>query len=268
MAQDARKNEHQYVGDSRIVAEKKVNRPRPYSEYPGKTEPFFPNFLLKEWMAAVVVLIAFMVLVVSHPAPLEPTPANPNDSNYIPLPDWYFLFLYQLLKYFPGNLEIVGTVVIPGVAALLFLLVPWLDRKPERRPWKRPIPTFLMLFVVAGIVFLTYQAVVQHEEQVKASGLNPQAQAPQEGGQGAAGGTTEKAKFDPAAQFAQSCASCHGADLAGNPSIGAPKLTGLTLTPEEIANIAANGKGNMPPGMFTGPEEDRLALAKWILEHK
>ncbi|MBE3554885.1 MAG: cytochrome c [Thermicanus sp.] len=74
--------------------------------------------------------------------------------------------------------------------------------------------------------------------------------------------------FDPAAQFSQSCASCHGADLAGNPAVGAPKLTGLTLTPEEIANIAANGKGSMPPGMFTGPEEDRLALAKWILEHK
>lgn len=251
-----------YVGDSRVRAEREKRGPRPYSEYPGKTEPFFPNFLLKEWMAAVVVLIGFMLLVVAHPAPLEPAPANPNDSDYIPLPDWYFLFLYQFLKYFPGDWKVVGSVVIPGILMLLFLLAPWLDRKPERRPSKRPIATGAMLIVVVGIVALTYLAIVDHEKQLEAAGGSDQEQSQDIGTD--TNNNTNDVAFDPAAQFAASCAMCHGANLEGMGS--APSLLGLTLSAEEIADIMVNGIGQMPPNMFNGSEEDRLALANWILE--
>ena len=86
-----------FVGDSRIPAERKPNIPKDYSEYPGKTEAFWPNFLLKEWLVGAVFLIGFLVLTVVHAPPLERM-ADPTDTGYIPLPDWYFLFLYQLLK--------------------------------------------------------------------------------------------------------------------------------------------------------------------------
>ena len=61
-----------YVGDSRIPAEnRKPNVPKDYTEYPGKTEPFWPNFLLKEWLVGAVFLIGFLILTVSAEPPLE-----------------------------------------------------------------------------------------------------------------------------------------------------------------------------------------------------
>lgn len=256
-----------YVGDSRVRADRVKLRPRPYSEYPGKTEPFFPNFLLKEWMVAVVVLIAFLMLVVIQPAPLEPHPANPNESDYIPLPDWYFLFLYQFLKYFPGDWKVVGSIVIPGILGLAFLLAPWLDRGPERRPSKRPIATGIMLVTVIGIVVLTYLSIVDHEKQVAAKAGTEQSQ---DGGNGSVAGDTpgtEQATFDPAAAYAASCLMCHGDNLEG--TAAAPSLTGLTLSAEEVSDIIQNGKPpRMPGGMFKGSDDERLALANWVLEHK
>ncbi len=260
-----------YVGDSRVPAERRKLRPRPYSEFPGRTEAFFPNFLLKEWMVAVVVLIAFMMLVVVQPAPLEPTPANPNESDYIPLPDWYFLFLYQFLKYFPGDWKIVGSIVIPGILGLAFLLAPWLDRGPERRPSKRPIATGVMLVTVIGIVVLTYLSIVDHENQVAAKAETEQSQDGSGGASGDIAGTDNRAEFDPAAAYAASCLSCHGGNLEG--TAFAPTLVGLTLSAEEISDIIQNGKppekfNGMMGGMFKGSEEERLTLANWILEHK
>src|SRR5690554_2128252 len=114
-----------FVGDSRIPAEKEKYIPKDYSEFPGKTEPFWPNFLLREWMVGAVFLVGFLCLVVAHPAPLERI-ADPTDSSYIPLPDWYFMFLYQLLKYefASGNFTVIGSVVIPGIAFGALMLAP------------------------------------------------------------------------------------------------------------------------------------------------
>lgn len=251
-----------YVGDSRVRATRERLLPKPYSEYPGKTEPFFPNFLLKEWMAAVVFLIGFMVLVVSHPAPLESHAADPNDTSYIPLPDWYFLFLYQLLKKIPGDMIVLGTVVIPGFFSLLFLLAPWLDRSPERRPWKRPIATTIMLFVIASIVYLTYEAVAQHKMQLEESAsAAEQAPAPPP-----APAPTESAAFDPEQAYMQSCSACHGQDLKGTPA--APSLIGLSLSTDEVVDIMTNGIGVMPAGRFQGTDEQKKQLAEWVLSHQ
>lgn len=61
-----------FVGDSRVKANNRmVNMPKDYSEYPGKTEAFWPDFLLKEWMVGAVFLIGYLLLTVAHPSPLE-----------------------------------------------------------------------------------------------------------------------------------------------------------------------------------------------------
>src|SRR5690625_693777 len=86
------------VGDSRITSEKTSQVPKDYSEYPGRTEAFWPNFLLKEWLVGSVFLIGFLSVTIASPAPLQGL-ADPTDASYLPLPDWYFLFLYELLKY-------------------------------------------------------------------------------------------------------------------------------------------------------------------------
>lgn len=153
-----------FVGDSRVPVARKPNIPKDYSEYPGKTEAFWPNFLLKEWMVGAVFLIGYLCLTVAHPSPLERM-ADPTDAGYIPLPDWYFLFLYQLLKYSyaSGSFTVIGAFIMPGIAFGALLLAPFLDRGPERRPLKRPVATGFMLLAIASIIFLTWESVAHHD---------------------------------------------------------------------------------------------------------
>jgi mono/diheme cytochrome c family protein len=81
--------------------------------------------------------------------------ADPSDATYVPRPEWYFLWLFQLLKYFPGKLEMLGAHGIPLLLVGLLLLLPFLDRRPERRLWKRPIAALGALFVLGFITALT-----------------------------------------------------------------------------------------------------------------
>ncbi|NNU92332.1 cytochrome C oxidase Cbb3 [Geobacillus sp. NFOSA3] len=241
-----------FVGDSRVPAVRKPNIPKDYSEYPGKTEAFWPNFLLKEWMVGAVFLIGFLCLTVAHPSPLERI-ADPTDTAYIPLPDWYFLFLYQLLKYSyaSGPYTVIGAIVIPGLAFGALLLAPFLDRGPERRPWKRPVATGMMLLTLASIVYLTWEAVVTHDWK----------QAAEQGKIRAEVEIDKNAEGYKIAQ-ANTCTSCHGENLSGGAA--APSLIGTGLTPEEIAKISKEGKGSMPAGIFKGTDEELKKLAEFI----
>lgn len=242
-----------FVGDSRIPVSKKQNIPKDYSEYPGKTEAFWPNFLLKEWMVGAVFLVGYLVLTVSEPSPLERV-ADPTDTSYIPLPDWYFLFLYQLLKYkyASGDFTLIGALVIPGVALTALILAPWLDRGPERRPSKRPIAVGMMFLAVISIIYLTWEAVVNHDWEKAA----------------AQGELKEEVEFDPNAEgyliySEQSCVGCHGGNLEGSGT--APTLAGTGLSVDEIKDIIVNGKPpGMPPGTFQGSEEELQKLAEFI----
>ena len=125
-----------FVGDSRVpINNRKPNIPKDYSEYPGKTELFYPDFLLKEWMVGAVFLSRIFMFSIAEPPPLESV-ADPTDTAYIPLPDWYFLFLYQLLKYSfaSGPFNVIGAFIIPGLAVTALLLAPFLDRSPKDDP--------------------------------------------------------------------------------------------------------------------------------------
>ena len=88
------------------------------------------------------------------PVPLEEV-ADPTNADYDPRPEWYFLFLFQLLKYFQGPFEIIGTFVIPTVGMVLLLLLPFLDKSERVVLWKRPIALTVTSVCVAGIVLLT-----------------------------------------------------------------------------------------------------------------
>src|ERR1700683_2439985 len=86
--------------------------------------------------------------------------AHPTATAYIPRPEWYFLFLFQTLKFFKGPLETVGSVVLPGVAVLTLFLIPFIDRGPMIRLGKR---TFAISFVILAAIAwtgLTTAAVV------------------------------------------------------------------------------------------------------------
>ncbi|GJL55608.1 MAG: cytochrome b [Nitrospirales bacterium] len=113
----------------------------------NRSEPFWPR---QVYMDAVVIVSLFLLLAALAyflPFPLADK-ADPADHSFVPVPEWYFLFFYQLLKYVTGPLEPVATWILPTLFILALLFLPFLDRRSERRPTKRP------LVMVAGIGFL------------------------------------------------------------------------------------------------------------------
>ncbi|MFA9406141.1 MAG: hypothetical protein ACERKX_10050, partial [Anaerolineales bacterium] len=105
--------------------EKRESQER-YKEKKEKGILFFPDLIFKDAIIALVIFIGLLALAYFIGAPLEER-ANPADALYTPKPEWYFLFLFQLLKYFPGSLEVFGVIVLPTIAFLLLVALPFLD---------------------------------------------------------------------------------------------------------------------------------------------
>jgi ubiquinol-cytochrome c reductase cytochrome b subunit len=120
--------------------------------------PFYPYHAVKDTIAVAVVFAALLTFAVTIPAPLDAI-ADPADAGYVPRPEWYFLSLFELLKYFPGPLEPVATVVIPGLVVGSLLLLPFLDRGPERRPLKRPLVMAWFAILGVAVISLTYRGL-------------------------------------------------------------------------------------------------------------
>ncbi len=92
---------------------------------------FYPDIIYKDLIVSFAIFLLLVGLAIYVGVAAEP-PADPSDSAYIPRPEWYFLFLFEMLKYFPGQLEWVGTVILPGLAVLALVLLPFYDRSPFR----------------------------------------------------------------------------------------------------------------------------------------
>ena len=244
----------QFVGDSRVSAERTPNIPKDYSEYPGRTEAFWPNFLLKEWLVGSVFLVGFLSVVLAHPSPLESV-ADPTVIGYTPLPDWYFLFLYELLKYefAAGKFIIMGILVIPGLAFGALLLAPFLDNGPGRRPPQRPIAVAMMILGLSSVVWLTYESASAVDWEQRAEENKPIPPSAIEIDESHAG-------FEI---YENSCMSCHGDSLEGGPA--GPGLIGTEYGPEDIAKIAVDGIGTMPADQFTGTDEELEDLVDFIM---
>jgi quinol-cytochrome oxidoreductase complex cytochrome b subunit len=122
-------------------------------EHTGET--FYPSFLFKEIvvMMCVFILVA-IILAIVFPVELG-DPADPTDNLFVPKPEWYFMSLYQLLKYFPGKFELIATAIIPSGGIIALLLLPLFDKNPEKRPAKRPVAMALGFIAVVALVALT-----------------------------------------------------------------------------------------------------------------
>jgi mono/diheme cytochrome c family protein len=197
-----------------------------------KGVPFFPDILFKDAVISLVIFLLLIALAYLVGAPLEAR-ANPADTSYTPRPEWYFLFLFQLLKYFPGSLEVVGVVVLPTLIIVLLFLLPLLDRKPQRYFQSRlPIISIAGVLMV-GVIFLTIQAYRE---------TPPPAEAAQ-------GDQT-------AALYLKNCAACHGASISVTPGVN-------------LHAVIAQGKHEGMPAWSSDLTTDQIdALAGFILSPK
>ncbi len=121
---------------------------------PGDMAPkrkFFPEQVFKDTVGVAIAFIILFIMAVVAKVPLERL-ADPTDTAYIPRPEWYFLFLFQTLKFFKGPLETFVSVVLPGLAVLTLFLVPFIDRGPMIRLGKR---TFAISFVLLAAIAWT-----------------------------------------------------------------------------------------------------------------
>ena len=129
---------------------------RDYAILKSQGKPFFPYAVAKDSAMAVIVMAAIILLSLTLGAELGPK-ADPTTTTYVPRPEWYFFFLFELLRVIkPAELVPLATIGVPTIAMILLFLLPFYDRGPERRPERRPIATTAGLFTIAAMGFLTY----------------------------------------------------------------------------------------------------------------
>ena len=132
---------------------------RRYEALKARGRPFWPDVLVEDAVVAFAVFLVLLALATFAPPQLDAR-ADPTNTAYVPRPEWYFLFLFQLLAYFPGQLEWLGAMAVPVAILLLLLFVPALDRARSRRPRARIAPLGAFSVVLLGAVALTVVAAV------------------------------------------------------------------------------------------------------------
>jgi len=129
---------------------------RDYGVLKSKGKPFYPYAVAKDSMMAAIVVLLIAVLSIVLGAELGPK-ADPTTTTYVPRPEWYFFFLFELLRVIkPPELTPLATIGIPTICMILIIMLPFIDRSPERRPERRPIATFTGIAVIGAMAYLTF----------------------------------------------------------------------------------------------------------------
>jgi ubiquinol-cytochrome c reductase cytochrome b subunit/menaquinol-cytochrome c reductase cytochrome b/c subunit len=130
---------------------------REYSILKTEGKPFFPYAVGKDATMALIVILVIIFLSLFFGAELGPK-ANPVSTTYVPRPDWYFFFLFEVLRVMRKvpNFTPMATIGVPTICMILLFLLPFYDRSPERRIERRPIALASAVFVIGAIAYLTY----------------------------------------------------------------------------------------------------------------
>jgi menaquinol-cytochrome c reductase cytochrome b/c subunit len=130
---------------------------REYSILKNEGKPFFPYAVAKDSVMAAIVLLMIVFLTLIFGAELGPK-ANPTTTTYVPRPDWYFYFLFEVLRVMKNvpKFTPMATIGVPTICMILLFLLPFYDRSPERRIERRPVALAAGIAVIASMAFLTY----------------------------------------------------------------------------------------------------------------
>ncbi len=203
-----------------------------------KGKPFFPYVVMKDSMMALIVVAVIVVMSLVLGAEQGPK-ADPTTTTYTPRPEWYFYFLFEVLRVIkPPALVPVATIGIPTICMVLLLLLPFYDRGPERRPERRPIATVAGLMTIIAMAYLTFLGATAGPPTEISMSVPP---------------ALEPGK-EVVAQ--QGCLACHKLGDNGNAGPG-PELTqiGKTLPREAIIRSLQIGPGIMPSFQSLPPQK-------------
>jgi ubiquinol-cytochrome c reductase cytochrome b subunit/menaquinol-cytochrome c reductase cytochrome b/c subunit len=213
---------------------------REYGQLKAEGKPFFPYAVAKDAAMACVVMAVIITLSIVLGAELGPK-ANSATTTYTPRPEWYFFFLFELLRVIkPPSLVPLATIGVPTIGMILLFLLPFFDRGPERRIERRPIALVTFIFVASAMAYLTYAGAT--------AGSPTSIDAPTPAAVVAAGGTT-LAQYTAGKEVAaqSGCLACHKIGENGNDGPGPPLTHVASRLPSQgIARTLVNPTSPMP----------------------
>jgi menaquinol-cytochrome c reductase cytochrome b/c subunit len=211
---------------------------REYASLKNKGKPFFPYAVAKDSIMAVVVMIVIIFLAAMFGAEMGPK-ADPTTTTYVPRPDWYFYFLFEVLRVMKNipKFTDMATIGVPTICMVLLFLLPFYDRSPERRIERRPVALAAGLTTIFAMAFLTY------------SGANTGSPNSVDMAPPASLSASQAQVFRAGADVVgdSGCLACHVLGENGNNGPG-PPLTkiGAILRPQAIASTLRNPTAPMP----------------------
>jgi quinol-cytochrome oxidoreductase complex cytochrome b subunit len=234
---------------------------REYSVLKSQGKPFFPYAVAKDGLMGCLVILIIIGLSIVFGAELGPK-ANAATTTYTPRPEWYFFFLFELLRVIkPPNFVGFATLGVPTLAMILLFLLPFYDRGPERHPLRRPVATTTGILVILAMGYLTYLGATAgppSENTIPAPALVV-----------AQGKAAVSEFYLGRAIVAQSeCEACHKIGDNGNDGPG-PELThvGARIPAQGIARTLVNPTQPMPSygsGPFKLPAKQFNAVVDFL----
>jgi ubiquinol-cytochrome c reductase cytochrome b subunit/menaquinol-cytochrome c reductase cytochrome b/c subunit len=232
---------------------------REYSILKNEGKPFFPYIVAKDAAMAVIVMAVIIFLSLMFGAELGPK-ADPTTTTYVPRPEWYFFFLFEVLRVIkPPAFTPMATIGVPTICMILLFLLPFYDRSPERRIERRPVALAAGIITILAIAFLTYQG---------ASAGSPNSVDMKAPANLTAG---EVATFNAGKLVVgqSGCLACHVIGDNGNNGPG-PPLTHIAskLAPAAIASTLINPTAPMPSfkNLATNSPQKFQALVGFLSE--
>jgi menaquinol-cytochrome c reductase cytochrome b/c subunit len=230
-----------------VNSEEREQYLREYSILKGQGKPFFPYAVMKDSTMAAITIGVIILMSILFGAELGPK-ADPTTTTYTPRPEWYFFFLFELLRVVkPPDLVFLATIGIPTLCLVLLLMLPFFDRNPERNPLRRPIATVAGIATIAAMAYLTILGALAGAPTEISLATSPQ--------------------YEEGKQITASagCLGCHKIGENGN-TLG-PNLTeiGARLGKDAIARTLVNPTSPMPS--FRTLQEEKPEQFKKLVEY-
>ncbi len=218
---------------------------RDYAILKNEGKPFYPYAVAKDSVMAVIVMFVIIFLALMFGAEVGPK-VDPTTTTYVPRPDWYYFFLFEVLRVMKNvpKFTPMATIGVPTICMILLFLLPFYDRSPERRIERRPIALAAGIATIAAMAFLTYSGA--NTGSPNSVDLKPPASL----------SAQQRETFVAGEEVVgqSGCLACHVIGSNGNNGPG-PPLTkiGSTLPTQAIASTLINPTAPMPS--FKGLEQ-------------